>query len=227
MMDDPTPERNPTGAGERWSAVIFLLILLGLFAGEVIREYHPAKLTALFIVLFWIPLLVLHETGHAVVAALLGWRVHRIVIGMGPRLTRFRVAGIPGELRMVPVEGFVIPTPRNLRWPQLKSALIYFAGPGTELLLLALLATVLGFDTMLTRTDHIGLLAAQSFGVAVLASAVINLMPHYATMPGGQFAASDGLGIIRSFLRSDEDYARQIDWSAEEPWAEDPEKWKD
>src|SRR5207302_11057413 len=133
--------------------------------------YHPAKLTALFILLFWIPLLVVHESGHALVAALLGWRVRRMVVGMGPRLARFRVGPVPVELRLIPVEGFVEPAPTNLRSPQSKSALIYLAGPGAELLVLVVLALILGVETLLSKTEHLGLLAAQSLAVAVLASA--------------------------------------------------------
>src|SRR5437763_522380 len=86
-------------------------------------------------------------------------------------------------------------------------------------LLAAVLAIILGVDTLLTRTDHLGLLAAQSLAVAVLVSAFFNLVPHYINTPRGQIA-NDGLGIIQSFMRSEKDYARQIDWSAEEPWGE-------
>jgi hypothetical protein len=209
-MDDPSREPEPLSAEDRWISIVFFLLLVGLFTAEICVNYHPVKLTALFIVLFWIPLLVVHEAGHAVVAALLGWRVHCVVIGIGRPLLRFAVGRTPVEIRMFPVEGFVLPTPTNLRAPQLKSALIYFAGPGAVLLVLALLAAVLGPDTLLSPTEHMGLLAAQSLAVTALASAFVTLVPHYTVECKRRFA-SDGLGIIRSFLHTRADYARLIE----------------
>ena len=75
------------------------------------------QLSALLIVVFWIPLLVLHESGHALMAAALGWHVGQIVIGMGRTVKEFRVGTALVEIRLVPVEGFVVPvqTTSNLR----------------------------------------------------------------------------------------------------------------
>jgi hypothetical protein len=209
MLDDPAPESGPLTSEEFWTSLVFLLVLLGLFVAEICVNYHPAKLTALFVVLAWVPLLVLHEGGHALVAVLLGWRVHAVVLGMGRPLTRFHVGRTPVEIRAFPIGGFVLPAPMNLRAPHLKSALIYFAGPGAELLLAVLLALAIGPATFLSRSEHIGLLAAQSVAVAALISAFFNLVPLYARGQG-VLIPNDGLGIILSFLRPREDYARQM-----------------
>src|SRR5262245_50005367 len=185
-MLNPAHEKGPLTPGERNFVVLFATVVVGFFVAELVRDYQPVKLTVLLIILFWIPLLALHEAGHAVMAALLGWRVHRVVIGMGRCLWSFRVGGTPVEIRMFPVEGFVLGSPASLRAVRLKSALFAFAGPAATLLPLGVLALVPGVDTLLTRTDHIGLLAAQSLAVAILVSVVINLIPHYAPPQPGE-----------------------------------------
>ncbi len=222
MLDDPAPEQGPLTTENFWISVVFLLIVVGLFVAEICTDYHPVKLSALFIFLFWLPLIAIHEGGHALVAALVGWRVHAVVIGMGRPLVRFAVGRTPVEVRVFPLEGFVLTTPTNLRAPHLKSAMIYLAGPVVPLLVLAALAAALGPATMLSRTDHMGILAAQCFGVVALFSAFVNLVPHTARV-GGRLAVNDGMGIIYSFLRSRADYARQIE-DPESPWQREPEQ---
>jgi hypothetical protein len=225
MMNDPAPESGPLSTEDFWISLVFFLLVLGLFTAEICVNYHPVKLTALFILLFWIPLLVIHEAGHALVAVLLGWRVYRVVIGMGRPLLRFPIGRTPVEIRLFPLEGFVLPGPTNLRAPHLKSALIYLAGPGAVLLVLGLLVLILGPATLLTATDNMWLLAAQSLAVTVLLSAFCTLFPHYLKVRD-QWVMSDGMGIIRSFLRSREDYARQLA-EPESPWPVEREEERD
>ena len=74
-MYDPSPQRGPANATEWWISAAFLAILIGLFAAEIYSDYTPAKLSALLFLVFYVPLLVLHECGHAVAAYVLGWRV--------------------------------------------------------------------------------------------------------------------------------------------------------
>lgn len=73
-----------------------MAVVLGLFVAEICHDYQPVKLSALLVVLFWVPLIALHEAGHAVVASLLNWYVGQVVIGMGRLLTSFRV-GTPSS----------------------------------------------------------------------------------------------------------------------------------
>src|SRR3954469_18126868 len=103
-MYGPAPPRGPATVTEWLIGGFFLAAILGLFAAELSENYTPAKLSALLVVVFWIPLLALHEGGHAVVAFLLGWRVGQIVIGMGKAVGRFRLGSASVEVRLIPIE---------------------------------------------------------------------------------------------------------------------------
>jgi membrane-associated protease RseP (regulator of RpoE activity) len=209
--DLPTPPSpGPLTRGERWFYALFVLAVFGLLAAEMIRDYRPVKLSMLFISLYWFPLLVIHEAGHALAARLLGWRVLRVVIGMGRPLARFTVGETRVELRVIPAEGFTLPVPRDLRRPRLKSTLVYLAGPLAELLTLGLLALLVGPGALLRRTESIGTIAAQSYAVAVLLGVTINLIPHTAETSHGR-AANDGLGALRSLTAPRRYFERLLD----------------
>lgn len=197
-MFDPTGGRGrgPRTRGEWWFSVGFVLVLVGLLAAELLHEFEPVKLSALLVVLFWAPLLVAHEAGHALAAALLGWRVRRVVLGMGRPLGGFRVGSVPVEVRLVPVEGFVEAAPVAGRARRLAAALIYFAGPAADLLAGA--AAVLALERP-SPLGGPGRLAWQCLAIAAFAQAFFNLVPHAVFTPRGPIA-NDGLGILRSLF---------------------------
>jgi hypothetical protein len=224
-MYDAGPQRGPLTPQERWICGIFLVILLGLFIAEIVHNYQPVKLSALLVGLFWIPLLAWHEAGHALVAALLGWHVGQVVIGMGRLVGGFRVGSAAVEIRLIPVEGFVRSVPTNLYLPHLKSACIYFAGPGVELLLALIILLLVGPDTLLSPSDDYLVIVWQSLALASAAQAVLNLIPHSVRTPAGEIP-NDGLGIIRSFFLPESYYAemmgntyneREKDWERYDP----------
>ena len=75
---DEANERGPKGEGERQFLWFFCVLVFGLFLADLIDGYTNVKLGALFFLLWWVPLLILHELGHALVAGLFKWRVHEI-----------------------------------------------------------------------------------------------------------------------------------------------------
>ena len=207
---DVGPERGPLTPAQRWTYFLFLFGVLGLFAAEVAVNFQPVKLSALFFVLFWIPLLAVHEAGHAVTAAAVGWRVRHVVIGMGRLVHSFRVGGTSVELRLLPLEGFVRTAPGDLRAPRLKNALIYFAGAGAELLVLGAILLFIRPRELIAGTDAIGMIAVQSLAVVILVSVAFNLIPHTAGSQAGR-VPNDGLGIILSFFMPLEAFAEWMD----------------
>lgn len=199
-MYDPAPQRGPLTRQERQFYAVFLLALMGLFAAEVFTNYQPAKLSALLFIVFWFPLLALHEFGHAIVAVALHWRVEHIVIGVGRVVSRFQIGKAQVELRLLPIEGFVRSVPKDLRFPGLKHALIYFAGPGIEILLAGMIVWLVGAQRMFTKTDDYTIIFWQSLAAASTMGAVLNLVPHSAQTVNG-IVPNDGLGIILSLFR--------------------------
>jgi len=219
---------GPSTRGEWWIAGGALVLLLGLFIAEICIDYTPVKLSALLVVVFWIPLLALHEGGHAVAARLLGWHVGQVVIGMGKAIGKFRVGTAIVELRVIPIEGFVRCVPTRLRRPQTESALIYFAGPGVELLLALLVLLLIGSDRLFTASEDYSTITWQSLAVAGTSQAVLNLLPFAIRTKTGTLL-SDGLGICASFLRPEAYYAQMIGMTfdvQEQEWqAYDPADW--
>jgi hypothetical protein len=214
----PHGPNRPLTRSERSTLVGFSVVLFGLFAADVAVDYSPAKLSILFFISAWFPLMVVHESGHALTAALLGWRVKRVVIGFGRTLMQFELKKTPVEIRMIPLEGFTSIAPRNLQAPRLKSFLIYFAGPGAEIIVLLLLVVATGIDTLLTRTESVPIIAAQAAAVAIILGLFSNLIPHAGDTQNGR-SPNDGLGMILSLSLN----RKQIREWAEEDGDDSPE----
>ena len=222
------PQRGPETRQEIAIAVGVLLLGVGLFAAEVVTDYRPAKLVGLLFLVAWLPLIALHEAGHAVAARLVGWRVGQVVVGFGKPMWRGRVGGAAVELRLFPIEGFVTNVPGDLNFPRLKHAFIYFAGPGVELLLAGVLIGVVGWDRFFTESPDGFVIAAQAVGVAALVGGVLNLIPHGGQV-GGRTVPNDGLGILLCVFRPDSFYRSMVGLRYDEAdgeWKEDdPADW--
>ncbi|MGI9222152.1 MAG: site-2 protease family protein [Woeseiaceae bacterium] len=181
----------------RISAVIGIAFAVMILVA-VFEEYSASRLSVILVLLWWVPMLILHELGHALAAKMLGWRVQEIVIGFGREIWQWQIGETCVRVKLAPVEGYVLPQPTSANRLRLKSTLIYAAGPGIELLLLAVMLLVLGNDYVFGGSNELGQVVAQSLAIAILLGAGFNLLPF--STDGG---VSDGLGILSSPFMSD------------------------
>jgi hypothetical protein len=202
---DPAP-RLPISRSERTIVLLLGLGLLLLLIADLAQGFSASKLSVLFMLSFWGPLLVLHELGHAFAARLFGWKVSEIVIGFGRELRRFQVGGTRVRVRALPVEGYVVLSPSSTDRARAKQAVIYLAGPLTELLILAALFPILDFR-LPAPGDTVGRIALQSLGVTAAIGALCTLFP-YRSMGN----PSDGLGVLMSCFASDQSFRERLGW---------------
>ena len=142
-------------------------------------------------------------------AKALGWHVEKISIGTGKLITTRCIWGMPTEFRTIPLSGFAVPRPTDLIQPQMKSFLIYAAGPGVGLLLVGLIYAAVGNDMLLSHQPTLWIIFLQAFCAAAIFGAFISLVP-LPYQDGDKKAWSDGLGMILSWFVPDEEYAKMI-----------------
>jgi len=205
-IDQRHRDKEPTSKAEKIFLLVISIVFLFMMSMEIMTNYEPKKLGALLFVIFWIPLLFIHEFGHAIMAKALGWRVKRIVIGFGKVLVTRKLLNAPMEIRSIPLEGFVQIAPSTIQLARVKHALIYFSGPGIELLIfLIIMLSLGGFDQLFIVSNDYFRIALQSFAFAALAGAIINLIPIGIMTQDGS-TPNDGLGIIMCLFSSGMDY---------------------
>lgn len=162
-------------------------------------EWHVTRVArnlALF-VLAYMPVMLLHEAGHAAMGRLLGFRSYGVVVGFGRLLWRSSVWGVPVEWRAIPmgaVTRAALVSSAGARW---RMALFAFAGPLANLLALALVwPRVPGPDAWAVDFGYAGGLALGWAGANALCAAG-NLIPFRHANPLG-LLASDGLLIVQA-----------------------------
>ncbi|MEO0949052.1 MAG: M50 family metallopeptidase [Cyanobacteria bacterium J06641_5] len=212
MPFDPDEDRGiPPKGRDEWITYALFLGTMGLcFVLALVEEFEPKKLSLIFFCLAHVAFTFVHEASHALAAWLLDWHVEEIVVGSGKPIASFKAGSIPVRVCLLPLSGYVRTFPNDLVRPRLKSAAIYFAGPGSSLVIVAAIALLVGPDVLLSASNNLGLIGLQSVALAGIVNAIPNLMPLPATLDGRN-VPNDGLGIIQSFLASESAFALRQD----------------
>ena len=206
-MDEYRP-KLPLTRGETIASLVLATLFVGMFVADLFRRGVEGpvdyRFSPFLILAATVPLLVVHEMGHAVMARLCGWSVPEVVIGFGRELFRFQVAGSLVRVRMAPVEGYIVPAPQNLHGVRYKSALVYLAGPGAEAAVLGGVYAKIG-GRLFAQADTFTTMAAQCLSAAIVISLFVNLVP----MTRGP-EVNDGMGVVLSWFLPPAAYAPRI-----------------
>lgn len=147
-----------------------------------------------YILLTWFSILV-HEIGHASAAAIIGWRIHAIVVPLFayyPKRKRWESRS-PGRFR---VAGFVLATPRqNGSWRA--SPVVVSGGCIANFILAAAVPALMFEEAAIIRE------IASSLSAVSLAMGIVNLLP----IRYGDFR-SDGAKLIDHFRHVEDPGAR-------------------
>jgi hypothetical protein len=169
-----------------------LLALLGVGATLAAVAISPKSMVAwqlsYFLVLFAL-IIPVHELGHAIAAAAVGFRVASIVVGTGPPLGAFRFLGVEVQINLLPLGGLTMALPRR-PYPslRLRQWILTAGGPAANVLIYVALRRVFGTG-IYDREHHPIVETARSVNWMIL---VMNLIP-FRTAEG---SASDGFGLF-------------------------------
>jgi Peptidase family M50 len=190
-------------------ALIVTLAILGvvvagvaIFATDSVGRLGWIFVNLALVALFEIGLVLPHELGHAVAARLVGWRLLKIVVGLGPRVFEMRVAGLPIEWRAIPIGGWTLAS-RTSRESGLRDLLFVLGGPCVNVCLFALLLFCAEPRQLFTPDFELGLRPLTALALSNAAVLLINLLPHSTSIEAGgdrRKVASDGLQLLRILL---------------------------
>jgi tetratricopeptide (TPR) repeat protein len=147
-----------------------------------------------------IPLVVLHEVAHLLVARIVGLRVFAIHLGTGKIIYSVRFLGLRWVLRQIPISGVTIVAGPLIPRYRLRKFLTYLAGPGLHLVLLFISLGLLSGQLFAPVTNLIQTLAQAGFWINLL-MLVGNLYPHKIATSAG-VAGTDGWAMLHVFRLS-------------------------
>ena len=173
-------------------------VIGGLFALLLPRQTFGWFLCNLFLFQFFsIVTIVPHELGHALVGRWVGFRVFKILVGMGKPVWTGKVFGFSTEIGVVPTGGFTFVAPKELTGYRRKAAAMVLAGPAVNLLLvLIILPAIDPANLWKWRAIDKEFSPSVMFFYANLWVLITNLLPYDFKHPLGKFA-TDGKLIIQ------------------------------
>ncbi len=186
----------------RW--LVFGLAILALsgllnFAIDPFSGVTSVVLGSILILLFMIPLVIIHELAHAGAAKLVGLRVFGITIGTGKTIWSGKFLGMDWTINILPLAGITMAGARPLPHSRWRLFFTYLAGPASHIPI-ALGLFFLEAALPQSRWDLIFI----PLIVTNILLAAISLFPHTASTVVGM-QGSDGWHLFRvPFMKQSE-----------------------
>ena len=146
--------------------------------------------------LFTVAVIVPHELGHAFAGQWVGFRIIKIIIGVGKPIWKGKLFGFDTEIGTVPLGGFAFGAPRVVEGYRRKLLAFVAAGPATNLLLLLLILPAVQDHKLWTMHPlNQSISPAPVFFYANLWVLICNLLPFSVNHAFGRFP-TDGKQIL-------------------------------
>jgi Tfp pilus assembly protein PilF len=141
---------------------------------------------------------IIHEFGHAAAGLACGFRIQKIVVGLGPNIYVGRILGILTELKMIPAGGLAHGVPRSTQWLRTKWFFFTTGGPISNALTVLTLYW-LGAAPLWPSFAIKHASAVEVCALASWATFVLSLWPCVVGTTAGP-VPSDGLAILQLLL---------------------------
>jgi hypothetical protein len=165
----------------------FVLVTWGLSSRQGTLGWAGSQI--LWFLVIFLVVIPIHELGHAVAGLLVGHRIRSVVIGVGPPLLAFDLAGVAIRINLLPLGGLTMGTPRASGWLRLRLWIFAAGGPAANVALCYVLQRLYGHDAAVTVEQHRLASVAASASWTVL---VLNLIPFKT----GEGQGSDGHSLL-------------------------------
>src|SRR6185437_5976574 len=129
---------------------------------------------ALWFLVVFLVIIPIHELGHALAGLLVGHRIRSVVVGVGPPLLAFDLAGVAVRINLLPLGGLTMGVPRGGSWLRLRMWIFAAGGPAANVALCYALHRLYGPTSAATAEQHrLASVAASASWTLLLA----NLIP--------------------------------------------------
>jgi tetratricopeptide (TPR) repeat protein len=176
------------GTVARIGALVGVVLLALALSGAGLTPVD-ASFELLWFLIGFIVVIPIHELGHALAGALVGYQVRAVMVGVGPSLLAFTVAGVSVQIKVLPLGGVTLGLPRRESWLRLRQWIFSAGGLTANLLLYFALERAYGRGGGLHDGTHPFAAVTAAVNWAVL---LLNLIPFRSN----EGWASDGYSLL-------------------------------
>jgi tetratricopeptide (TPR) repeat protein len=175
------------------SSVVRAVAIAGLVVAVAVAgagaSLGKVGLEVVWFLAIFVVVIPVHELGHALAGALVGFQIRSVIVGVGPPLFTFQVAGVAVRVNVLPLAGATMGIPRRKSWVRLRMWIFAAGGPGANLIVYLILHRFYAHSATLGLGPQSFVSIAAAANWAVL---TVNLIP-FRTAEG---ASSDGYSLL-------------------------------